>query len=193
MSQRTPFPFSGREPTEDGEGGGVEVGSSKDCGRLAGITDDFRIVIEGDGVRNEVGAETTRDQQCGIAWRGLGVPLREIHGCGRSRRTPAILAATGPSGHSTTRSQGFISYQRDDIKKAKSVQDGVSIVRDTIADSPIIFDVSEDLVAGRVGVVGRNTLVLDLFKPVGFIVTRDSSTHRGRTFRAVGCNVRQVC
>ena len=59
--------------------------------------------------------------------------------------------------------------------KMKSPQDGLGIVRDTIANSTVILDVSEDLVTSRVGVVGRDTSMLYLFKPVGFVITRGSS------------------
>ena len=55
-------------------------------------------------------------------------------------------------------------------KRSKFVQDGRSIVRDAVANGTIILDVSESLVASGVGVVGRDTLMLDLFKPVGFTV-----------------------
>ena len=61
-------------------------------------------------------------------------------------------------------------------KEFKFVQDGLSIIRDAVANSAVILDVAEDLVASGVGVVGRSTLVLDLFKPVGFTGMRASST-----------------
>ena len=59
-------------------------------------------------------------------------------------------------------------------RKTEFIQDGFSIVRDTVANCTVILDVSEDLVTSRVGVVGRDTLVLDLFKPIRFTLTRAS-------------------
>jgi len=61
LSQGVPL-FTERQLTEDGEGIRIEVGSGEDFGRLASVADDFRIVIKGDGIRDKVCAEVTRDQ-----------------------------------------------------------------------------------------------------------------------------------
>ena len=74
-------------------------------------------------------------------------------------------------------------------KTTEFAQDGCSVVSDTIANSTVILDVSEDLVASRIGVVGRDTLMLDLFKPIGLTLNRASFTQWLRTFRAESCNV----
>ena len=71
-------------------------------------------------------------------------------------------------------------------KRVKFVQDCLSIVRDAVANSTVILDISEDLVASGVGVVGRGTLMLDLFKPVGFTGMRASSI---QLFKTESCNV----
>jgi len=72
-------------------------------------------------------------------------------------------------------------------KRSKFVQDCIGIVRDAVANRTVILDVSKDLVASGVGVVGRGTLMPDLLKPVGFIGVRTSSTWRA--FRIKSCNV----
>ena len=61
-SESRPASVSGGKLTEDSKGGGIELGSGKDRGRLASIADDLRIVIKGDGIRDKVGAEMIKDQ-----------------------------------------------------------------------------------------------------------------------------------
>jgi hypothetical protein len=60
--RRFPTPFPEKRLIEDSEGINTEIGGSKDRGWLSSITDDFCIVIKGNGVRNEIGAEITRHQ-----------------------------------------------------------------------------------------------------------------------------------
>lgn len=56
MGQIIPITFPGEQLTEDSEGTSIEVFCSKDRGRVACITNNFRIVIKGDGIGNEVGS-----------------------------------------------------------------------------------------------------------------------------------------
>lgn len=79
-------------------------------------------------------------------------PLGKVNGGWRSRGTSAVLPATRTGGHGTPRSQIFISCH--EIVIEEFIQDGLSIVSDTITNSTVILDVSEDLVASRVRVVG---------------------------------------
>ena len=86
---------------------------------------------------------------------------------------PQLLPQREPVDIARLYPQNFISCPRDNDK---NVHDGLSIIRDTITNSTVIFDVPEDLVSSGVGVVGGGTLVFDLFEPVGFIGTCISST-----------------
>ena len=78
-----------------------------DRGQLVGITDDFCVVIKGNGIVNEIGAKITRDQLCKSGRRKLDGPLREVHGGRRDHGTSAIASTTGTGGHSATISTKF--------------------------------------------------------------------------------------
>ena len=59
LSQGIP-PFLERQLTEDSEGGGIKAGSSENRGRFTSVTDNFRIVIKGDGICDEIGAKDNK-------------------------------------------------------------------------------------------------------------------------------------
>lgn len=62
------------------------------------------------------------------------------------------------------------------LNKGESSHNCLGIIRNTISDGTVVLDISEDLVTGRVGVVGCDTLMVYFFEPVRFIITRVSST-----------------
>ena len=97
------------------------------------------------------------------------IPLGEIYSSRGDRGTSTILSAAGTRGHCAAGSQGSIISCGRTINQREYSQDGRSIVRYTVTNSTIILDVPEDLVAGGVRVVSRDSLMLDLFKPIWLI------------------------
>ena len=98
--------------TENGGRRRVEVGSGEDSGRISGVANQFRVVIEGNHIRNEIGANAKNCQSHPSTRNELYGPLGEVDGCGRDRRTSTIDSTTRTSGHGRTNGATSVDVYR---------------------------------------------------------------------------------
>ena len=137
-----------------------------------------------------------RDRYCregssvtSFTWNDLHGPLGEVDGCGRDRGTSTIKSTTRTSGHGMTNE---VSQRGSHAYGSSHSQDGLGIIGNTIAFSPVILHVSEHLVASWVRVVHGGTQMSDPFKPVRYIVTSSSRAQWCGTLGTEGRNVRDT-
>lgn len=108
--QELPLPFLGKQLAKDSESRSIEMFRSKDRGRVTGVTNDFRVVIKGDKICDEIGAGGKGINSVSFLGKSSGAPLRKVYGGGRNRRTSAPLSTTRTSRHGTTKPRGIVSY-----------------------------------------------------------------------------------